>query len=257
MACLLVADEEWRTTPFVHVEAFAGWDACLCFEAGQLLGGEEALIVRRKGAGTVRVLAHGRAAHSGSAPDRGRNALLALSAAAQAVAGCHDPDGPDRLTAVPTVMTSGDAFNVVPAAGELLCDVRSDRLAAIESVREAVPPELGGVRLEVELRAPLAAHGFPRDHRGAARPDREGRRSPGGAVGARRCQRRQPLRPFHPRHRRRPRARAAARRTTRASTCSSPRCSRGRRSRSRPRSPPWRATTRGQSFFAHREPVRQ
>jgi len=151
VACLLVADEEWRTTPFVHVEAFAGWDACLCFEAGQLLGGEEALIVRRKGAGTVRVLAHGRAAHSGSAPDRGRNALLALSAAAQAVAGCHDPDGPDRLTAVPTVMTSGDAFNVVPAAGELLCDVRSDRLAAIESVGDAVPPELDGVRLEVEL----------------------------------------------------------------------------------------------------------
>ena len=36
----------------------------------------------------------GRAAHSGSAPDRGRNALLALAAAAQAVAACHDPHGP-------------------------------------------------------------------------------------------------------------------------------------------------------------------
>ena len=107
--------------------------------------------MRRKAAGTLRVNARGRAAHSGSAPDRGRNALLALSAAAQAVAGCHDPDGPDRLTAVPTVMTSGDAFNVVPAAGELLCDVRSDRVAAIESVGEAVPPELDGVRLEVSL----------------------------------------------------------------------------------------------------------
>jgi glutamate carboxypeptidase len=151
VALLLVADEEWRTTPFVHVEAFAGWDACLCFEAGQLLEGEEALIVRRKGAGTVRVLAHGRAAHSGSAPDRGRNALLALGAAAQAVAGRHDPSGPDRVTAVPTVMSSGDAFNVVPAAGELLCDVRADRLEAIEAVGEAVPPEVGGVRLEVEL----------------------------------------------------------------------------------------------------------
>ena len=151
VALLLVADEEWRTTPFVHVEAFAGWDACLCFEAGQLADGEEALIVRRKGAGTVRVLAHGRAAHSGSAPDRGRNALLALGAAARAVAGCHDPSGPDRVTAVPTVMNSGDAFNVVPAAGELLCDVRADRLEAIEAVAEAVPPEVDGVRLEVEL----------------------------------------------------------------------------------------------------------
>ena len=151
VALLLVADEEWRTTPFMHVEAFAGWDACLCFEAGQLADGEEALIVRRKGAGTVRVLAHGRAAHSGSAPDRGRNALLALGVAARAVAGCHGPSGPDRVTAVPTVMNSGDAFNVVPAAGELLCDVRADRLEAIEAVAEAVPPEVDGVRLEVEL----------------------------------------------------------------------------------------------------------
>jgi len=151
VALLLVADEEWRTTPFMHVEAFAGWDACLCFEAGQLADGEEALIVRRKGAGTVRVLAHGRAAHSGSAPDRGRNALLALGVAARAVAGCHHPSGPDRVTAVPTVMNSGDAFNVVPAAGELLCDVRADRLEAIEAVAEAVPPEVDGVRLEVEL----------------------------------------------------------------------------------------------------------
>ena len=39
------------------------------------------------------------------------------SPAAQAVAGCHDPNGPDRLTAVPTVMRSGDAFNVVPGRG--------------------------------------------------------------------------------------------------------------------------------------------
>jgi glutamate carboxypeptidase len=150
-ALLLVADEEWRTTPFAHVGRFAGWDACLCFEAGQLAGGEEGVVVRRKGAGTLRVLAHGRAAHSGSAPDRGANALLALGAAARAVAGRHDPAGPDRVTAVPTVMTAGDAFNVVPAAGELLCDVRADRLDAIEAVAGAVPTDVDGVRLEVEL----------------------------------------------------------------------------------------------------------
>jgi glutamate carboxypeptidase len=151
VALLLVADEEWRTAPFAHVERFADWDACLCFEAGQLAGAEEALIVRRKGAGTIRVRAHGRAAHSGSAPDRGRNALLALATAAQAVAGRHDPRGPDRITAVPTVIESGDAFNVVPAAGELLCDVRADRLEAIEGVADAVPDEVEGARLEVEL----------------------------------------------------------------------------------------------------------
>ena len=82
VALLLVVDEEWRTGPLVHVERFAGFDACLCFEAGELAGDDEAVVVRRKAAATVRVRARGRSAHSGSAPDRGRNALLALATAA-------------------------------------------------------------------------------------------------------------------------------------------------------------------------------
>jgi glutamate carboxypeptidase len=151
LALLLVCDEEWRTAPFAHVERFAGWDACLCFEAGELAGEAEGVVVRRKAAGTIRVQAHGRTAHSGSAPDRGRNALLALAAAAQAVAARHDPQGPAHLTAVPTVMRSGDAFNVVPGAGELFCDLRADDLDAIEAVLQAVPAEVGGVRMEPEL----------------------------------------------------------------------------------------------------------
>jgi glutamate carboxypeptidase len=151
VALLLVGDEEWRTSPFVHVERFSGWDACLCFEAGQFADGEEGVVVKRKGAGTIRVRATGRAAHSGSAPDAGANALLALSAAAEAVAARHDPAGPDRLTAVPTVIRSGDAFNVVPDAGELLCDVRADSLAPIDAVADAIPGEVGGARLEAEL----------------------------------------------------------------------------------------------------------
>ena len=86
IALLLVCDEEWRTADFGHVERFAGFDACLCFEAGELAGDAEGVVVRRKAAGTVHVTAHGRSAHSGSAPDRGRNALLALAQAAQIVA---------------------------------------------------------------------------------------------------------------------------------------------------------------------------
>src|SRR3954452_5148452 len=151
LALLLVCDEEWRTAPFAHIERFGGFDACLCFEAGELVGEAEGVVVRRKAAGTIHVEAHGRTAHSGSAPDRGRNALLALAAAAQAVAACHDPQGPARLTAVPTVIRSGDAFNVVPGAGELFCDLRADDLDAIEGVLGAIPDEVGGARLEAEL----------------------------------------------------------------------------------------------------------
>jgi glutamate carboxypeptidase len=107
--------------------------------------------VRRKAAGTIHVVAHGRSAHSGSAPDRGRNALLALARAAQIVASHHAPQGPDHLTAVPTVLRAGDAFNVVPGAGELFCDVRADDLGAIERVLTAIPAELDEVALTAGL----------------------------------------------------------------------------------------------------------
>lgn len=151
-AILLVNDEEWRTAPFGHAERFAGFDACLCFEAGERdAGGNEAVIVKRKAAGTLRVEAHGRPAHSGSAPHRGRSALLALAEVARRVAEQGDPGGPDRLTAVPTIMRSGEAFNVVPAHGELVCDLRADRLAAFEPVLAAVPEEVGEVRIEPHM----------------------------------------------------------------------------------------------------------
>ena len=149
---LLVNDEEWRVGGLHHTDRFAGFDACLCFEAGQHgPNGEEGLIVRRKAASTLKVLAHGVSSHSGSAPDRGRNALLALAAAAQAVAEQHDPHGPDRLSAVPTIMNSGEAFNVVPSNGELFCDMRADTADAFERVCAAVPDEVGGARLEADI----------------------------------------------------------------------------------------------------------
>ncbi|MGH2842179.1 MAG: M20/M25/M40 family metallo-hydrolase, partial [Solirubrobacteraceae bacterium] len=152
LALLLVCDEEWRTAPFAHVERFRGYDACLCFEAGeQTRDGEEGVIVARKGAGTLRVLAHGRAAHSGSAPQDGANALLALAQAALAVAERSDPDGPQRLTVVPTVVRCGDALNVVPAAGELIVDMRADDTAAFAQVLDAVPSEVAGARLEPRM----------------------------------------------------------------------------------------------------------
>ena len=152
VALLVVQDEEWRTAEFAHAARFAGWDACLCFEAGERgPDDEEAVVVRRKAAGTLRVTAHGISSHSGAAPDKGRNALLALALAAQRVAECHAPAGPRRLTAVPTILRSGDAFNVVPSAGELFCDLRADDLDALDVVAPTVPEDAGGVRLEAEI----------------------------------------------------------------------------------------------------------
>jgi glutamate carboxypeptidase len=152
LAVLMVTDEEWRTRPFIHAPRFAGYDACLCFEGGQLdNSGHEGVVVRRKAAGTLRVLATGRASHSGSAPDRGLNALLALARTATAIASLHDPHGAEQLSAVPTVMRSGDAFNVVPAAGELIFDLRAQGLDAFDDVVAAVSADLDGVTLEARM----------------------------------------------------------------------------------------------------------
>ena len=107
--------------------------------------------MRRKAAGTLTVTAHGRSAHSGSSPDKGANALLALAEAAKLVATCHDPAGPLRLTAVPTVLHCGDAFNVVPASGRLTCDLRADDAACFADVLATVPDRVGDARLEAEM----------------------------------------------------------------------------------------------------------
>jgi glutamate carboxypeptidase len=152
LAVALVTDEEWRTHEFAHVERFAGYDACLCFEAGERgPSGEEGVVVRRKAAATMRVQATGRASHSGSAPDQGRNALLALAEAALEIARHHDPAGEEQLSVVPTVVRAGEAMNVVPAAGELICDLRAARLDSFAPVVADVPDEVRGVKLDAAL----------------------------------------------------------------------------------------------------------
>jgi glutamate carboxypeptidase len=152
LAVLLVTDEEWRTQEFTHGSSFAGWDACLCFEAGERTrDGGEGVVIRRKAAATLRVLATGRASHSGSAPDHGRSALLALAHTSIRLADLHDPRGRDRLSVVPTIVRAGEAFNVVPPAGELIFDLRADRLTAFDAVAAAVAPELDGVSLEARM----------------------------------------------------------------------------------------------------------
>jgi glutamate carboxypeptidase len=149
---LLVVDEEWRLEPFSHVPRFAGYDACLCFEAGERTqAGGEGVVVRRKAAGTIAVRGSGRAAHAGSNPDAGINALLALAEAARAAATLHDPRGEEALSVVPTRLNAGDAVNVVPARGELMIDVRAHSDASFGRVMQAVSRPAGAGRTEVEL----------------------------------------------------------------------------------------------------------
>jgi glutamate carboxypeptidase len=48
-------------------------------------------------------------------------------------------------------MRSGEAFNVVPAHGELICDMRARSLSAFEPVLASVPSELDEVTLEARM----------------------------------------------------------------------------------------------------------
>jgi glutamate carboxypeptidase len=152
LGVLLVVDEEWRLEPFAHVDRFAGYDACLCFEAGERTPQrQEGVVVRRKAAGTLRVTAHGRAAHAGSNPDAGANALLALADAARAAAALHQPRGAQALSVVPTRIRAGAAVNVVPAAGELIVDMRATSERSFAAVMQAIRESSQTARLEVEL----------------------------------------------------------------------------------------------------------
>ena len=53
--CCSSATRSGGRADFGHVARFAGFDACLCFEAGELAGGDEGVVVRRKAAGTIHV----------------------------------------------------------------------------------------------------------------------------------------------------------------------------------------------------------
>jgi glutamate carboxypeptidase len=151
LAILLVMDEEWRRRPFAHIERFAHHDACLCFEAGEHADGAEGVVLRRKAAGTIQVTAHGRAAHAGSNPDAGINALLALAKAATDAAGLHDPHGARALSVVPSRVESGQAINVVPSIGELMIDVRAAGSASFDDVIEVLSRSSDAARMDVEL----------------------------------------------------------------------------------------------------------
>ena len=49
---------------------------------------------------------------------------------------------------MPTILRSGDALNVVPAAGELVFDIRADRLEALRGVLTLIPSEQAGAGIE-------------------------------------------------------------------------------------------------------------
>jgi len=137
-----------------HIKAIAAEsDACLVLECARANGD---FVSARKGIFDLRIRIHGRAAHAGVEPEKGRNAILAganLVAAIQALNGRW----PDVTTNV-GVFHAGTRPNVVPDLAELQVDLRGMTRASLDAALAAVrkiaaAPGVADVTTEVETMA--------------------------------------------------------------------------------------------------------
>jgi glutamate carboxypeptidase len=133
-----VADEEVGSPDSKpHLEAVARTARyALVFEAGRP---KDCIVTRRRGVGTMRVIARGRAAHAGNAHAAGANAIWSLSRfidAAQA-----STNYARKLTVNVGTVQGGTSSNTVPEHAEASVDLRfesvADANALIARLREA------------------------------------------------------------------------------------------------------------------------
>jgi glutamate carboxypeptidase len=143
-------DEEIGSpTSVAHIrETAADVDACLVLECARANGD---IVSARKGILDTRLTVHGRAAHAGVEPEKGRNAILE---AARIVRELHELNGRwPGVTVNVGKITGGTRPNVVPERCELEVDVRAttaDGLAQAETaVRDlCAKTEIDGTSVE-------------------------------------------------------------------------------------------------------------
>jgi Acetylornithine deacetylase/Succinyl-diaminopimelate desuccinylase and related deacylases len=140
------------STPHIRRLA-ATTDACFVLEGARASG---EFVSARKGIADLRLVVHGRAAHAGVEPEKGRSAILA---GADLVKGIHALNGrwPD-VTANVGVFNSGTRPNVVPDRAELHVDVRGMTAASLAAVLAAIDalaasPSVPDVTVEVSTMA--------------------------------------------------------------------------------------------------------
>lgn len=137
------------STPHIR-EIAAASDACFVLECARANGD---FVSARKGIADIRLTIHGRAAHAGVEPEKGRNAILAgarLVEAIQALNGRWP-----GVTANVGVFQSGTRPNVVPDLAHLEIDVRGVTSAeldgAVAAVRQlAEHPGVPDVTVEID-----------------------------------------------------------------------------------------------------------
>jgi glutamate carboxypeptidase len=158
----IVSDEEVGSPEGqgVITAAIRGSSACLVFEAGRV---GDAIITRRKGVGTLRAIAHGRAAHAGNALKDGANAIWALARFVDEVQKLTDYDR--GVTVNVGRMAGGQTPNTVPDRAEAELDLRfctridAERLvSSVEAAAAHACAAVPGTRIETNggiVRLPL------------------------------------------------------------------------------------------------------
>ena len=129
------ADEEIgspSSTP--HIRRLAeSTDVCFVLEAARASGD---FVSERKGIADQRIVVHGRAAHAGVEPEKGRNAILAgaeLTRGIQALNGRWP-----GVTANVGVFKAGTRPNIVPDRAEIEVDVRATTAEGLDQVVRAI-----------------------------------------------------------------------------------------------------------------------
>ncbi len=151
---VIVADEEVGSPEGQKVirETIADARSCLVFESGRA---GDAIITRRKGTGTVKAIAHGKAAHAGNNHHEGKNAIWALAYFVDRVQKLTDYDR--GVTVNVGKFTGGTSKNTVPDRAEALLDLRfctradaDELLGSIRLAAEAAGIAVAGTRVDVE-----------------------------------------------------------------------------------------------------------
>ncbi len=120
------------STPHIR-EIAPSVDACLVLECARANGD---IVSSRKGILDLRMTVHGRAAHAGVEPEKGRNAILE---AARIVRDLHDLNGRwPGVTVNVGVIAGGTRPNVVPERCSLEVDVRGVARAELEEAEAEV-----------------------------------------------------------------------------------------------------------------------
>lgn len=150
---VVVSDEEVGSPEGKTViqDAIAGARAALVFESGRK---GDLIITRRKGTGSLTVVAHGKAAHAGNAHKEGVNALWAIAKFVDRVQALTDYDR--GITVNVGKVTGGTSKNTVPERAEAIVDLRFESrgdaealIASIGRIAAECATAVPGARIEL------------------------------------------------------------------------------------------------------------